>query len=116
MLYYLNALIKGILEGITEFLPVSSTGHLILVRKWLPLTADHARVDTLDNLFDIIIQFPAILAVLLLYRARLWRTVKTIPTESRSRNFWLGLLIAFMPAAIIGKLFHDRIEEHLMKP
>lgn len=116
IIYYFNAFLKGVLEGVTEFLPISSTGHLILARKWFPLTADAARVEKLDEIFDIVIQFPAILAVVILFRRRLWESVRTIPSSARSKNFWLGLILAFLPAAVIGKLFHATIEEHLMKP
>ncbi len=115
LIYYFNALLKGILEGITEFLPISSTGHLIIARPWFPLTADAARAEKLDEIFDIVIQFPAILAVVILFRQRLWNSAKTVFSNPRSQNFWIGLAIAFMPAAIIGKLFHHKIEEHLMK-
>lgn len=114
LIYYFNALIKGILEGVTEFLPISSTGHLILVRKWFPLTADPARVDQLDKLFDIVIQFPAILAVVLLYRQRLLKSVLDIPSNTKARNFWIGIVIAFLPAALMGLAFHHQIEDKLM--
>jgi len=113
---YLNAAIKGIVEGVTEFLPISSTGHLILVREWLPLTTDATHAKQLDDIFDIIIQLPAILAVLVLYRARLWGSLHTIRTDSKSRNFWLGLAIAFLPAGVVGLLIHERIDELLMFP
>lgn len=114
--YYLNAAIKGVIEGLTEFLPISSTGHLILVRKFLPLTPDAVRAEKLDAIFDILIQFPAILAVLILFRRRLWDSLKTLPSNTRSQSFWLGLLIAFVPVALIGKLFHDVIEKKYMFP
>ena len=114
--YYWNALIKGVLEGFTEFLPISSTGHLILVRDFLPLTADHSRVATLNSLFDIVIQLPAILAIVILYRRRLWQSARTLPSQAESRRFWAGLFVAFLPAAIGGVLFHRQIEAALESP
>ena len=98
--FYFNALVKGVIEGVTEFLPISSTGHLILARDWFPLTADLAHSKELDDIFDLIIQLPAILAVGVLYRARLWESARAIRTQPRARNFWLGLFIAFLPAAV----------------
>ena len=112
--FYLNAAIKGVIEGVTEFLPISSTGHLILVRDWLPLTPDLAHAKELNDVFDVIIQLPAIFAVLVLYRSRLWSSLISVPSQTRSRNFWIGLVVAFMPAGVVGYLIHDKIEEHLM--
>ena len=112
--YLLNAAIKGVIEGFTEFLPISSTGHLILVRKLFPL-ADPLNAERLDKLFDIIIQFPAVLAVMVLYRRRLWDSVRTIPTRPESRRFWLGICLAFIPLATLGLLFKKQIED-LEKP
>ncbi|MEI6231659.1 MAG: undecaprenyl-diphosphate phosphatase [Planctomycetota bacterium] len=116
LIYYINAFLKGVLEGITEFLPISSTGHLILVRDWLPLTPDTniEHVKTLDDIFDVIIQLPAILAVMLLYRARLWESVKTIPTNAKSKAFWIGLVVAVMPVVILGPLVHKKLEANFM--
>jgi undecaprenyl-diphosphatase len=112
----LNAALKGLLEGLTEFLPVSSTGHLILVRDWLPLTTDPADAERLNRLFDVVIQLPAILAIVVLYRARLWDSVRELPRQPAARRFWLGLLAAFVPAAVVGLLCHHWIEEHLERP
>ncbi|MFH0937928.1 MAG: undecaprenyl-diphosphate phosphatase [Planctomycetota bacterium] len=114
--YWWNALIKGVLEGFTEFLPISSTGHLILVRDFLPLTADSSRVTTLNALFDIVIQLPAILAIVILYRHRLWQSVRNLPSQVEPRRFWTGLFLAFLPAAVIGILFHRQIEVALESP
>ncbi len=113
-----NAIIKGILEGFTEFLPISSTGHLILVRDLLPLTAsaDAAEIERVNTLFDIVIQFPAVLAIVILYRRRLWDSVRTLTASTDSRRFWGGICLAFVPAAIVGVLFHRSIEHHLMNP
>jgi undecaprenyl-diphosphatase len=107
----LAALLLGILEGITEFLPISSTGHLILVRDLLPL-GDKAFADV----FDVVIQFPAILAVVILYRKRLWHETRCVLTDAGARRFWFGLFVAFLPAAALGFLAHDWIEERLYTP
>lgn len=115
--YVLNAVIKGVIEGFTEFLPVSSTAHLVLVRDIFPLmdpASPAAETKRLNDLFDIVIQFPAILAIIILYWKRLWESVRTIPTLSSSRKFWINIIVAFLPAAIVGLLLHKKIEEHLM--
>ncbi|HYG73768.1 MAG TPA: undecaprenyl-diphosphate phosphatase [Planctomycetota bacterium] len=113
--YLINAAIKGVIEGVTEFLPISSTGHLVLVRHLFPLAApdDGSR---LENLFDIVVQFPAILAVLVLYRQRLYTSARGLFSETRSRNFWLGIGLAFIPLASLGMVFKKKIEEALMHP
>jgi len=116
VLHLLNAILKGLLEGFTEFLPISSTGHLILVRGLLPLSSDPADAKRLDDLFDIVVQFPAVLAIVVLYRQRLWVSATALRARPEARRFWCGLLIAFVPAAVFGKLFHDRIEELLFAP
>jgi len=118
MSFLLNAAIKGVLEGLTEFLPISSTAHLVLVRKFFPLTGDTnpVNIERLDNVFDIVIQFPAILAIVILYWSRLWSSVRTIPERPESQRFWTGLVFAFFPAAVFGVLFHKKIEDHLMHP
>lgn len=113
--YLFNAAIKGIIEGVTEFLPISSTGHLVLVRHLFPL-ADAAHAERLENLFDIVVQFPAILAVLLIYRQRLFMSARSVWTDSRSRYFWVGIALAFIPLAALGLVFKKKIEEVLMHP
>ena len=113
--YFLNAAIKGVLEGFTEFLPISSTGHLVLVRKLLPVaSAEHA--ERLDNLFDIIVQFPAVLAIVVLYWRRLWVSVSGLASRPEARRFWIGIALAFIPLAALGIVFKKKIEEHLMHP
>ncbi|OFZ20665.1 MAG: undecaprenyl-diphosphatase [Bdellovibrionales bacterium GWB1_55_8] len=108
--YWLNAAIKGIIEGVTEFLPVSSTGHLVLVRDLFPLTADPARAAQLDNLFDIVIQLPAILAIVLLYWKRLYGSAMGVLDRAEARNFWISVLAAFLPAAAIGFALKDYLD------
>lgn len=103
----LKAVILGIVEGLTEFLPVSSTGHLIVVGSLLHWNDERGKV------FEIVIQLAAILAVCWEYRRRLWNVAATLGSQTRSRHFVLNLLLAFMPAALIGVAFSSIIKEHL---
>jgi undecaprenyl-diphosphatase len=105
-----KALIMGIVEGLTEFLPVSSTGHLIVVGSLLDWN------DEKGKLFEIVIQFAAILAVCWEYRKRLWTVVATLPSEQKSQRFALNLLLAFLPAAVLGFLFIAKIKQYLFAP
>ena len=98
----IDALILGVVEGITEFLPVSSTAHLLLVGKLLGFEND-------GKAFEVLIQFGAILALLSVYAGRLWRLAVALPTSPATRRFALGVIIAFLPAAILGVLFHGFI-------
>jgi undecaprenyl-diphosphatase len=102
-----KAVILGLVEGITEFIPVSSTGHLIVVSQWLGQADERAKT------FDIFIQLGAILAIVWLYRVRLLQSLTRARHDLSSRRFWLNLLIAFLPAAIVGFLFHDWIKDRL---
>lgn len=106
----LKAAVLGLIEGVTEFIPVSSTGHLILASHWLGETGDSAKT------FDIFIQLGAILAVVWLYRARLVHTVMAAAREPASRRLLVNLLIAFLPAALVGFLAHDAIKARLFTP
>jgi len=105
-----KAAVLGLVEGATEFIPVSSTGHLIVVSHWLDLLDERAKT------FDIFIQLGAILAIVWLYRARLWQVVRSASTDTRSRRLLGNLLIAFLPAAAVGFLAHDWIKEQLFRP
>jgi undecaprenyl-diphosphatase len=107
---WLEAVILGIVEGLTEFLPVSSTGHLILTQDLLGLQG--AAVDR----HIIIIQGAAILAVCWEYRAKLLHTAGSLHRDPTSRRFVLNLLIAFMPLAVLGLLFGDQIKQLLFRP
>lgn len=104
------AIILGIVEGLTEFLPVSSTGHLILVGQLLGFNDDKGKV------FEIAIQFAAILAVVWEYRARLAHTLASLTSESVSQRLAINLIVAFLPAAILGFLFLKQIKAHLFNP
>jgi undecaprenyl-diphosphatase len=103
----LKAIVLGIVEGLTEFLPVSSTGHLLLVNQFLGY--DPARKEFWDT-FSVLIQFGAILALLSIYFFRLWRLAIGMFTDPAARRFILGVLIAFLPAAVVGALAHDFIK------
>lgn len=109
LLLALKALVMGIVEGLTEFLPVSSTGHLIIVGDVIGFTGEGAKA------FEIVIQLGAILGVAWDYRARLTRAVTGIRRTVEQR-FVLNLFIAFLPAAIIGLLFHHQIKTYLFNP
>lgn len=106
----LKALVLGIVEGLTEFLPVSSTGHLIIVGALLDFN------DEKGKLFEIVIQIGAILAVCWEYRQRLLHVAFTLGGSVTSRRFVLNLLIAFLPAAVLGLAFGSAIKRHLFSP
>lgn len=108
-LILLKALLLGVVEGLTEFLPISSTGHLILVGDLLDFNDDKAKV------FAVSIQLGAILAVCWEYRERLVGVVKGLGSKQANR-FILNLLIAFLPAAILGLLFIKTIKYYLFHP
>lgn len=106
----LDALILGIVEGLTEFLPVSSTGHLILAGQLLGFNDEKGKV------FEIAIQFAAILAVVWEYRQRLWHTLISIKSENLSQRLASNMIVAFLPAAILGFLFLKQIKAYLFNP
>ena len=106
----LKGAMLGLVEGATEFIPVSSTGHLIIVSNWLGLIDERAKT------FDIFIQLGAILAILWLYRARLAHAVVAARGEVVSWRFLLNLVIAFLPAAVVGFLTHEWIKARLFNP
>lgn len=105
----LKAFVLGIVEGATEFLPVSSTGHLIIVGHWLAFN------DARGKVFEIVIQLGAILAVCWEYRARFTHVLGNA-TEPASRRLLLNLALAFLPAALLGLVFHEQIKAHLFSP
>ena len=103
-----SAIVLAIVEGITEFLPVSSTGHMILVRNLLGLEAVHG------NVFEVFIQFGAILSVCVIYFEYLWKVTRALPRNENAQRFAFGLFIAFLPAAAIGVLTAPLIEAYLL--
>lgn len=105
-----KAVILGVVEGATEFIPVSSTGHLIVAGDWLGFTGEDAKA------FEIFIQLGAILAIVWLYRVRLARVLRTAATDPTSRRLVTNLLIAFLPAAVVGLLAHKAIKAYLFSP
>jgi len=107
---FLMAVVLGIVEGITEFLPISSTGHLILVEDLLGFEGPPG------NVFEIIIQLGAILSVVWIYRVKLWRTAMGMFSPGPAQRLALNVLIAFLPAAIVGFLAHDFIKSVLFSP
>ncbi|HRH89142.1 MAG TPA: undecaprenyl-diphosphate phosphatase [Rubrivivax sp.] len=109
-LLLVKAAIMGVVEGLTEFLPISSTGHLILTASLLEFTGDKIKV------FDIAIQTGAILAVILVYWQRLRDTAAGLGSDPRARRFTLNVLIAFFPAVLLGLLFGKAIKAHLFTP
>jgi undecaprenyl-diphosphatase len=106
----IKAAIMGIVEGLTEFLPVSSTGHLILAGALLGFDDEKAKV------FDIAIQTGAISAVILVYWQKIRDTLVALPTDKQAQQFALNVLIAFIPAVVLGLLFGKAIKSHLFTP
>ena len=105
-----QALILGVVEGITEFLPVSSTGHQIIVADLIGFGGERALA------FNIIIQLGAILAVIWEYRRKIIDVVVGLPKERQAQKFTANLLVAFMPAVVLGVAFADLIHEYLFNP
>jgi undecaprenyl-diphosphatase len=106
----LKAALMGIVEGLTEFLPISSTGHLILAGALLGFDDDKAKV------FDIAIQTGAILAVIIVYWQKIRETLSGLASQPSAQKFSLNVLIAFVPAVVLGLLFGKYIKAHLFTP
>ena len=104
---WISAIILGIMEGLTEFIPVSSTGMLLLTKKALGLP------DGFWDTFNVLIQLGAILAVVVLYFGRLWNVLVRLPSDPAARRFALSVLVAFLPAAVLGLFLHDFIKRVL---
>lgn len=102
------ALILGFIEGLTEFLPVSSTGHILLAGHFLGF-------ESAGKTFEVVIQLGAVLAVLSVYAAKLWQVFSTAPSDPHSRRFIAAILLAFLPAVFIGVLAHDFIKTVLFE-
>jgi len=106
----LKALILGVVEGLTEFLPISSTGHLILAGDLLNFNDDKAK------LFSVVIQVGAILAICWEYRQKIFSVITGLPRERQAQKFVLNLAVAFLPLASLGFLFGKQIKAVLFKP
>lgn len=107
----IKAIILGIVEGLTEFIPVSSTGHLLLIQQFLGFSD-----EDFGKSFTVLIQFGAILALLSIYFVRLWQLFTGMFTDPNARRFIIGVLIAFLPAAVIGATAYKFIKEVLFNP
>jgi len=106
---WIYAIILGVVEGLTEFIPVSSTGHLLLTKTLLGLP------DGFWDTFSVLIQLGAILSVVLLYFGRLWKVLISLPTRAEARRFAISVIIAFFPGAVAGLLLHDVIKSILFE-
>lgn len=104
---WIYAVILGVIEGVTEFIPVSSTGMLLLAKTALGLP--NGFWDT----FAVLIQLGAILAVVVLYFGKLWNALVRLPTDPQARRFALSVIVAFLPSALVGLLLHDFIKQVL---
>lgn len=105
-----KAAVMGVVEGLTEFLPISSTGHLILTGSLIDFTSEKAKV------FEIVIQFAAILAVMMNYKARVVGTLRGLGKDPVANRFTVNLFLAFLPAAVLGLIFAHKIKEYLFSP
>lgn len=103
-----QVLLLGLLEGLTEYIPVSSTGHLLLAEELLGFSSP-------GRTFEVLIQLGAILALLTVYAGKLWQLAKALPSDPRTQKFVAGVLIAFIPAAIVGALGHSIIKKVLFE-
>jgi undecaprenyl-diphosphatase len=106
---WLSAIILGLVEGLTEFIPVSSTGHLLLTKTLMGLK------DPSWDTFIVLIQLGAILAVVALYFQKLWGVLIGLPTKPEARRFALSVIIAVIPAFVAGLLLHDVIKKYLFE-
>lgn len=110
MIEFLTAIFLGFVEGLTEFIPVSSTGHLVLLIEGLNFPSPEGRV------FEVFIQLGAILAVMLLYRVKIWQTISGLHNDPVAQKFTLNLIVGTIPAMILGVLFYSFIKTTLYNP
>jgi len=106
----LKAIILGIIEGLTEFLPISSTGHLIIANKYINFTGEFA------NVFDVVIQVGAILAVIFYFWNKIFPRFDDKKQAKRVYSLWFKVVVGFLPAAVLGFLFEDKIDKYLFNP
>jgi undecaprenyl-diphosphatase len=109
----LKAVVMGAVEGLTEFLPISSTGHLIATSALIGFMRDPAD-EAFRKMFSIVIQFGAILAILVCFRQRVWQIVSTFHNNAASRSFVAKLAVGFIPVGVIGLLTNRFVQDHLM--
>ncbi len=110
ILLLIKAAVMGVVEGLTEFLPISSTGHLILAASLMDMPGERTK------LFEVVIQTGAIMAVVSLYIERLWKTVLGLPNDRTAQRFAVNVVVGFLPAAVAGVLFIKTIKEVLFQP
>ena len=110
LILIIKTVVLGIVEGLTEFLPISSTGHLIVCADIIKFNNEFA------SLFEIVIQLGAILAVVWLYREKIINLIKTAFNDKKSSDFLINILIAFIPASVVGFFFHGIIKSYLFNP
>jgi undecaprenyl-diphosphatase len=103
---YLTAAVLGVIQGLTEFLPISSTAHLLIAEEWLGF-------DDPGGVFTVMIQLGAVLAVMWLYRAKILSVVSRLPVDTEARRFAAAVVVAFIPAAVAGVLFADAVKSRL---
>jgi undecaprenyl-diphosphatase len=113
MLDFIKVIILGIVEGLTEFLPISSTGHLIVASALLGYAADRPEYR---STFEIFIQLGAVLAVVAYYWRDIFRQVTQVSTDAGVRRFWIDIVVAFIPAAVIGILVKNWVKANLFTP
>lgn len=105
---HILAALLGLLEGMTEFIPVSSTGHLLLAGHFLGF-------ESKGKTFEVVIQLGAVLAIVVLYAAKLWQVLSSVTRDPASQRFVMAVLLAFLPAVVIGVLAHDLIKQVLFE-
>jgi len=111
----IKAIAIGVVEGITEFLPISSTGHMIIVGNLINFSAPTYPKEYID-MFEVVIQLGAILAIVVLYWERIYNSLKNLAPGKWGFKLWLNILVAFLPSAVLGLLLHSVIEEKLFNP
>ncbi|MHC1719466.1 MAG: undecaprenyl-diphosphate phosphatase [Clostridiaceae bacterium] len=111
----IKAIAIGVVEGITEFLPISSTGHMIIVGNLISFNAPTYPKAYID-MFEVVIQLGAILAIVVLYWDRIYNSLKNLAPGKWGFKLWLNILVAFLPSAVLGLLLHSVIEEKLFNP
>ena len=110
IIFIIKALVLGFVEGVTEFLPISSTGHLILINQWISFG------DSFTKMFDIVIQLGAILAVIVYFWSKLWPFGKEVSAKTQIFSIWKKIIIGVIPAIVIGGLLGSFIEKKLFNP